>query len=140
LPVPAWLENNQGWLMWVGGASLVLFVATLGAGPWFIRWVPPDYFTHEHRPPSRFAQLHPALRLTIRAARTLLALVCLGAGLAMLVLPGQGLLTILVGFLLLEFPGKYRLEKRLMARPRVLRATNAFRRRLGRPPLEQPRV
>ena len=56
----------------------------------------------------------------------------------MLLLPGQGLLTIVVGILLLEFPGKRVLETKLIRRPRIHHAIDALRRRFGHPPLEVP--
>ena len=59
----------------------------------------------------------------------------LAAGMAMLVLPGQGLLTLLMGFLLLDFPGKYRLEKWLFLRRRVREGVNWLRKRAGSEPL-----
>ena len=54
----------------------------------------------------------------------------------MLVLPGQGLLTIVVGLVLLDFPGKFRLERWLVSRPRVLALLNRFRVALNKPPFE----
>jgi hypothetical protein len=53
----------------------------------------------------------------------------------MLLLPGQGLLTILVGILITEFPGKYRLARWIITRRRVLSAINWLRKRAGREPL-----
>lgn len=73
-------------------------------------------------------------------AKNALGALLLVLGAAMLVLPGQGLLTILVGLLLIDFPGKYRLERRLLGGPRVLRAINALRERWKKPPLEIPPV
>ena len=61
-----------------------------------------------------------------------------GVGIAMLVLPGQGLLTIVVGIVLLNFPGKYRLERWLATRSPVWRSLNWLRRRAGRPELQRP--
>ena len=52
----------------------------------------------------------------------------------MLVLPGQGILTILAGIMLLDFPGKHRLLRWIVAHPQVLRTLNWLRRR-GHPPL-----
>lgn len=49
--------------------------------------------------------------------------------------PGQGLLTILIGLMLLDFPGKRRIERRLVARPIIQRAINALRARFGKPAL-----
>ena len=42
----------------------------------------------------------------------------------MLVLPGQGLLTIVTGLLLINYPGKYRLEKKIVNKPSIFRALN----------------
>jgi hypothetical protein len=59
-------------------------------------------------------------------------------GIALLVLPGQGLLTILLGITLLDLPGKRHLEIVLLRRPSVSRAVNWLRRKSGRPPLDLP--
>ena len=63
-----------------------------------------------------------------------LGVVFIVAGLAMLLLPGQGILTMIIGIMLLSFPGKYRLERWAIARGPVLRTCNRMRRRAGRPP------
>jgi hypothetical protein len=60
------------------------------------------------------------------------------AGLVMLVVPGQGLLTIVVGLMLLDFPGKYRLERWLATRPKVWQSINWLRRRAGYEELQRP--
>ena len=67
--------------------------------------------------------------------RNALGAVLLAAGIAMLVLPGQGLLTILLGLMLVDFPGKRRAERALVARPNVFEALNWLRAKAGRPPL-----
>jgi len=54
----------------------------------------------------------------------------------MLVLPGQGLLTILLGVTLVNFPGKYALERRIVSRPSVANTLNRIREAVGRNPLE----
>jgi hypothetical protein len=56
----------------------------------------------------------------------------------MLVLPGQGIATIVVGLLMMQFPGKRRLEKRLLSIRPVLRAVNAMRIKSGQPELQMP--
>jgi hypothetical protein len=48
--------------------------------------------------------------------------------------PGQGVLTILLGVMLLDFPGKRELEAKLVSRPQVYRAVNRLRARYGKPP------
>ena len=56
----------------------------------------------------------------------------------MLFVPGQGLLTIIVGLTVMNYPGKFRLERWLVMRPRVLPALNWLRKRYGHPPLQDP--
>ncbi|NNM26663.1 MAG: hypothetical protein HKO59_11890, partial [Phycisphaerales bacterium] len=78
---------------------------------------------------------HPLIQLAWQVGKNVLGVVLALAGLAMLVLPGQGLLTLLVGVLLIDGPGKYGFEKWLVARRPVLRSINWLRRRGGHPPL-----
>jgi hypothetical protein len=65
-----------------------------------------------------------------------LALVGLGLLLSLPGVPGQGILTVLIGLILLDFPGKRALERRLVTRPAVLHAINRLRARFNRPPME----
>ena len=67
--------------------------------------------------------------------KNLLGLLLVIAGIIMLVGPGQGILTILIGLILMDIPGKRPLEARLIKRPAVLSAVNAFRARYDKPPL-----
>jgi hypothetical protein len=119
----------------IGAASLVIFLATLFTLPAIIVRIRPDYFAHEKRPPSRWVNCSAPVRAVILAAKNTLGIVLIVAGLVMLGLPGQGLLTMLVGFLLIDFPGKYRVERWLVSRSSVSRPINWLRRRAGREPL-----
>ena len=56
----------------------------------------------------------------------------------MLVVPGQGLLTILIGVMLTDFPGKYALERRLISQPSIFNAINWIRDKAGKEPLKRP--
>ena len=68
-------------------------------------------------------------------AKNLLGVVLIVSGIFMLVLPGQGLLTIFVGTVLLNYPGKFKLERWIVTRPRIKRLINRLRRYAGHPPL-----
>ncbi len=65
-------------------------------------------------------------------------LVLMGVVLSLPGVPGQGLLTILIGVIMLDLPGKQRFERRLMTRPAVFAGVNAIRARFGREPLLPP--
>ena len=63
-------------------------------------------------------------------------LILLGVAMSLPGVPGQGVLTIIIGITLLDIPGKRRIERRLIGRPRILRLLNRMRARFHRPPLE----
>jgi hypothetical protein len=119
-------------LQLLGLFSLVTFVGSLIAVPWLIGRMPPDYFlTHWQKVEARHRR-HPALAMAIVLLRNGLGFCLLVAGIAMLVLPGQGLLTMLIGICLMDFPGKRRLVGRLAGISQIQRALNWVRRKQGK--------
>ena len=62
-------------------------------------------------------------------------LIGLGILLSLPGVPGQGILTILLGLIMLDIPGKRPLEARIIKRPAVLGAINSLRARYNKPPL-----
>ncbi len=114
--------------------SIVSFVASVIAIPLVLVRLPRDYFTERH-PRTWLKEHHPVIRVIALTLKNLLGGVLLLGGLAMLVLPGQGLLTLLIGLSLLDFPGKRVLERKIVARPAVLGAINGLRQRFRQPPL-----
>lgn len=82
----------------------------------------------------------PSGRLfSLRLLKNLVGWVLILAGILMVLLPGQGVITIIMGLVLSDFPGKYKLERRLAGNHRVLSGINWIRRRSGHPPLAPPR-
>ena len=109
--------------------SVVTFIGSLLLLPWLILRLPENYFVDPKRHISRLHQTHPLVYLLLRLGKNLLGVLLLTAGIAMLVLPGQGLLTILIGISLLDFPGKFRLERSLVRRPGISKVINWIRRK-----------
>jgi len=130
-----WLRDHRVLLEWLGAASLVTFVASLVLIPWLITRIPADYFLERRAPVHPFAARHPVVRALYHGLKVLAGAVLVLAGLAMLVLPGQGLLTIAAGVVLLEFPGKRRLERWMVRRRPVRNAFDWIRRKAGKAPL-----
>lgn len=133
-----WVQQHEQLLVWLGGLSVLLFVGTLLMLPVMVVRIPADYFRAPKRP--RHPRSHPRAHMLARIAKSVLGVIFILAGLAMLVLPGQGLLTIAVGVILLEFPGKRRLERWVILRRGVLRSINWLRRRAKHEPLVVDRV
>lgn len=134
----AWVKGHQALFQTLGLASLGLLVASLVIFPLVVAFLPSDYFVRERRSPAKERRRHPLLWAGLTVVKNALGLTLIVAGVAMLVLPGQGILTILIGLVLTNFPGKYTLERRLVTRPAVGRALNRIRRVAGREPLELP--
>jgi hypothetical protein len=133
------MENllSKEMLVTLGILSGVFFVATMIAIPIVLVKLPDDYF--DDRRPRVWLQNRPrAVRATAYAIKNVIGAVFLIAGIAMIVLPGQGLLTILIGISLMDFPGKRKFERRIIGQPTVLRTINKIREKFHRKPLVVP--
>jgi len=133
-----WIRDHQMALETLGGLSLALLLLSLVVFPLVVVNLPADYFVRERRSPARQTRRHPLVWGGVAVAQNILGAILIVAGFAMLVLPGQGILTILMGLALTNFPGKFALERRLFRRPAVNRPLNRIRRFAGRPELEVP--
>lgn len=121
--------------------GVVLFVITfsfsLGLVSLILIKLPADYFTSNYD--RRFwTERHRALRITAVIGKNILGalLIVLGIIMSLPGVPGQGLLTILLGVMLIDFPGKDRLEQNLLHRPAIRNSINKLRARFGKPPLQ----
>lgn len=128
-----WAEAAQPYLVLIATVSGVLALVSLVLVPILIVQMPADYFLAAHRIRRRGFS---ARWLTV--ARNLLAMVLFIAGLLMLVLPGQGLLTLLAALIMSDVPGKYRVERWLVLQPGVLKTINWVRRRYRKTPIVSP--
>lgn len=137
------LDQAWAWVFQGGaGRNAALFVAvyaiaavvTMAILVVMIATLPATYFRDgADGPPRR----RGVAEMVVRLVRNVLGLVLMVVGLllSLPLVPGQGVLTMLVGLILVDIPGKRRLEQRLVARPRVLETLNRVRAWLGRPPL-----
>jgi Putative transmembrane protein (PGPGW) len=130
-----WLQNNETALLWLAATTIITFMATLIVVPILVVRIPSDYFSRRKRHRKLWANHHPLVRAMLLIGKNALGYILVVAGIIMLVLPGQGIFTILVGIMLLNFPGKYQLERWLATRRPVLRSINWLRQRARRAPL-----
>jgi hypothetical protein len=144
--VPDWLRHlaadiaavvHSGGL-WVGLAlSVGLGVVSLAIAAAVVVTWPADRF--KHGAAAGFLTTHPpVVRVLAHVGKNVagVVLVLLGFVMALPGVPGQGVLTMIIGLTLVDFPGKLSLERRLVGRPFVLRRLNAVRARFKRPPLD----
>ncbi len=129
------IQQHAGLIGWLTAASAAMLIGSAIVVPWIVVRIPRDFFAEDRRPPSRFAFQHPILRLTFFVLRNLVGMLVLLAGIAMLVLPGQGLLTVAVALIILDFPGKHLLERRIIRIGPLLNSINWLREKANVPPL-----
>jgi hypothetical protein len=124
-------------LRWVSIGSGILLVLGAIAVPWIVSRLPKDAFSNLKRP-GWLERQPTTVRIPLRLMKNVLALVLIILGVAMLVLPGQGILAILLGVMLGDFPGKLKLQRWLLARPKVMKSLNWLRGKFSKPPLDPP--
>ena len=74
-------------------------------------------------------------QLTQRFGDAGVLLIALGVLMSLPGVPGQGLLTIFIGLVLVDFPGKRTVERKIVSLPGVIRGMNRLRTRFGKPPV-----
>ncbi|MDB2481319.1 hypothetical protein N9X17_08525 [Porticoccaceae bacterium] len=129
------LAEHQYLLWWMGMGSAFVFVISLLSLPWLVAQIPDDYFVPKKRRPTQWKARQPLVRLMVLVGKNCLGYVLLVGGMLMLFLPGQGLLTMVTGLLLIDYPGKFRLERRLVNTPAVCKSLNWLRAKANKPPL-----
>ncbi|MCS6864026.1 MAG: hypothetical protein RMJ56_08345 [Gemmataceae bacterium] len=140
--MPEWLASRlpewvTAWHLIVFSIVLAVSMAAVSAaivGVVLAR-LPADFFVNPHaqRPIDR----HPVLKVFLVGLRNLCGyvLILLGIVLSLPGVPGQGLLTVLMGVMLIDFPGKRRFLHWLVSREAILRNVNRLRAKAGQPPL-----
>lgn len=132
--MPAWTQEHEMLLVILAALSPVSLLVIAAIAPLLIVRMPVDYFNHRRRLKSE-NHPHPVLRLTVLLTKNILGSIFVFAGVIMLFIPGQGLLTLFIGIMLMDFPGKYHAERWLISNTPVLKPINWLRAKKGRPPL-----
>jgi len=131
-----WFKEYHLVLEWLGLLSVMTFVGSLIAVPWIIGKLSVDYFIQHRKRVAERHERHPVAARMIFITRNLVGFILFLAGIAMLVLPGQGILTILIGISFMDFPKKHVVVDYLICRPRVIRILNWIRKKEKKPPFE----
>jgi hypothetical protein len=116
---------------------LVSFFVNLGIVSLILVKLPADHFS-KNRKTKFWAGPRPAIHAAKVIGKNIagVLLVALGIVLSLPGVPGQGLLTVLLGIMLLDFPGRHRLEQKLLSKPSIVNTINRLRERFGKPPLQ----
>lgn len=115
-------------------ASLVLSFVAIGI---VMVKIPANYFSSHYR-----QDFLPGSHWTVRwgavIAKNIFGVFLIGLGILLSLpgVPGQGVLTILLGLIMIDIPGKRPIEAKIIKRPTVLAAMNSLRAKYNKPPLE----
>jgi hypothetical protein len=130
-------EQLEELLAGLAALSFATFVISLVLIPWLIGRLPEECFKALADRQEKPWQASP-IGLLRFVLRNILGFFLLVAGFLMLFLPGQGLLTLLIGLSLLTFPGKRRLLLFAVRGKRTREALDWLRRKVGKPPFHWP--
>lgn len=129
-----WESLTWGKILFGAGFFVVSFFLSILIVAIVIVKIPANYFSSHYQrdflPNSSWLT-----RWGATIIKNIIGAILIVAGIIMLIGPGQGILTILIGLIMMDIPGKRPLEARLINRPSVLPALNALRAKYNKPPL-----
>ena len=136
-----WFNENFITLINLGGSTkfiyLIIFIyliSVMGLG-WAVSQIPADYFISDKRKPAQWKAELPFIRIFFLVGKNLFGVILIIGGVIMLFIPGQGILTIIIGIFFMDYPGKYKLEQKLISIPAILKTLNWMRIKSNKPPL-----
>ena len=134
----SWSSMNSDLLFLLGSLSIFILIISIFMMVLIISFLPEDYFKSENRNLISSVQnsRYPLLKLLVLITKNFFGVLLLLSGILMLVLPGQGILTIITGLVFIDYPGKYKFERKLLRQKGVINSINWIRSRLSKPPLK----
>ncbi len=130
------IDTHENLLFGLTLVSIMSFIASILLIPWMVTQIPADYFTHPKRQRYLCCQKPKMVRFMFIFLKNILGVILILGGIALLLLPGQGILTILIGLIIMDFPYKYKVEIWIIKHPFVLRAINKLRAKAKQRPLQ----
>lgn len=134
----SWSSMNSDLLFLLGSLSIFILIISVFMMVLIISFLPEDYFKSENRNLISSVQnsRYPLLKLLVLITKNFFGILLLLSGILMLVLPGQGILTIITGLVFMDYPGKYKFERKLLRQKGVINSINWIRSRLSKPSLK----
>lgn len=121
-----WLENNSYILFYLGIISVLIFIFSIVGLRLFIIAIPSDYFINKKRV-SALRDNSILLWVFYKIFKNIIGYIFIAIGLLALVLPGQGILMILIGLMMSDYPKKFDLEKKIIKINTVRKSVNWIR-------------
>ena len=132
--ITEFISSYKVYILWLATISLFVFIFSLLSIKWLVALIPSNYFIKKKKVKTK--RSHSFIWFLSIIVKNLIGYTLIFGGILMLVLPGQGLFTILMGLILSNYPGKYSIERKFISMPSVLKTVNWLRKKSDKPPLE----
>ena len=127
------VDEYKSVIFWLSLLSFLIFIFSLVSIKWLVALIPIDYFVYKKN--SKFKTKYPFTWLISMIIKNIIGYLLIIGGILMLVLPGQGLFTIFIGLMMSNYPGKYYIEKKIIAIPTILKTINWLRKQSNKEPI-----
>ena len=124
-----WISDNYRVIQWVGLVSVLLFFLSLFILRYVIVRLPDDYFVIDS--PASNKHSGNLIDLALRVAKNLFGFLLIICGIILLVIPGQGLVTIVLGAWIIDLPWIIKIKRKFVYSRLVKRALNWIRSKNG---------
>lgn len=132
----SFIHDHESLLLWSATGSFIVLITSILLIPWIVTKIPSDYFTHPKRQKYLCCHQPKIVRYLFIFFKNILGVILVLGGVILLFLPGQGILTIFLGLIIMDFPYKYKVETWIIKRPFVLKSINRLRKKVKQRPLE----
>ena len=132
--ISQFFEQYKDILIWLTIASLVMFVASIFLIPKFLKNMPIDYFIN---PKYHQVEVKGFKQIMIFIIKNIIGLFFIIIGVIMIFTPGQGVISIIIGLFLMQFKGKFYLEKKLIQNNITFNTLNWIRKKINKPNFER---
>jgi len=130
--------NGVTWAQMLLGAAVVLFslLVSYGVVTVILVKMPANYF-HSDYEHHFLPDTNPVLRTVGLVLKNLLGVLVIITGIVLSfpAVPGPGLVTVFIGLMITDIPGKRKIEASIIGRPTVLSAINRLREKYNKPKL-----
>ncbi len=130
--------QNKNLLIGIGIMSVITFLGSLIIIPILIINMDDDYFESKKKDTEDRSKTFNIFAFIVNVLKNILGILFVLTGVLMLILPGQGIVTILIGISIANFPGKRKLELKLIRLKTIHNAINWIRAKAKKPPIIMP--
>ncbi len=127
------VEHLAPYIKLLGGISLITFLVSFFIIPWFIGKLPDDYFLRLSQSNLSKVEKKSLYGVFLLVIKNLFGFFFLASGFIMLFIPGQGILTMVMGILLINVPGKKSFLMKIISQESIRDSLNWLRKKSNKP-------